>query len=85
MRVEIAYLRHLQRAAGLAEEPTGGHADQVGTEARPRLVVEIVEHVQGLFDRGHVLQAEADCAGGDPGRQQKGHGNGNSCAGTSRN
>jgi hypothetical protein len=78
-----AYLCHLKGAAGFAEEPSGGHADQVGTEARPRLVVEIVKHVQGLFDRGRVLQAEADGARGDPGREQQGRGNCNSCSGTS--
>lgn len=57
---------HADLAVGLEEQPADAHADQVGAEARPRLVVDLVEQGERIVRVGHVVVGERKVAGGRP-------------------
>lgn len=62
---------HAQFAIGFEQNPADAHANQIRSEAGPRLVVDLVEQRQRIVAVGHVIVGERKIAGGGPRRDDE--------------
>lgn len=76
LRNAYTHPAHPNLQVSLEQNPAGKHANKVWTQARPRLVVYLVELREGIFAVGDVVVAPRDVAGREQGGNEEYSGEG---------